>query len=466
MSNKNLYLGTSAIVNGYEFDFHTDGRLFIPSPTEDIDIQAVNKLYVDKTVNSQKVRIDAILSGTTIDLDTLTEIVNFATTIKTDGSNNVVNAVLTLNTIVADISNNLTSEINSRISSGLSIVDSVRVEEETRTYHDAMLSNRIDAVSASLYGYKGRNDLRSVAIENSIQSNRVATLAADVVLQTNIDTLQTNTLLAASSLRDVMDVSMNYFITTEQGARYTADTIIRDSIFNLDASFNNAVSNLQVIDQLLKPVIVSETSARINSDNNIGARIGLCEDSVLSNNNLLTTNVALLNTNLLKEKTDCTTEDQNLLDKINMLFFYFFRHSSTGVYINQDNEIQIISAVINLSDIATLTNLKWNIISTVTILSGQTLTINENTEISDTGNLINNGSIFNLAILKNNNLITLNSGSYFSNTGMVINNNFFSNGGTIENMGIIENNGNTLEIVSGGILENNGTINNKFSPTQ
>jgi hypothetical protein len=334
----NLYLGTSAIVNGDEFQFHTNGRVFISSPTE--DLHAANKIYVDQKVTAQTARIDAILSGSTVDLDQLTEIVNFATTIKTDGSNNVVNAVLTLNTMVADVSNNLMSEINSRISSGLSIVDSVRVEGETRTYNDALLSDRIINVVAGLENYTTNNNLRSVAIENSIQSNRVERLAAGVVLQTNIDTLTNNTFLAASSLRDVMDVSMNYFITTEQSARSTEDTLIRGTIFNLDASFNSAVSNLQGIDQSLKSDIVSETSARISSDNAIGARIGLCEDSVLANNILLTNNVANLNTDLLKEKTDRTAEDQKLLEKINVLFSYFFHRSSTGAYVDNDNQIQ------------------------------------------------------------------------------------------------------------------------------
>ena len=334
----NLYLGTSAIVNGDEFQFHTNGRVFISSPTE--DLHAANKSYVDQEVTLQKARIDAILAGSTVDLDQLTEIVNFATTIKTDGSNNVVNAVLTLNTMVADVSNNLASEINSRISSGLSIIDSVRIEGETRTYNDSLLSDRIINVVAGLDNYTTTNNSRSVAIENSILSNTVARLAADVVLQTNIDTLQTNTLSAASSLRNVMDASMNYFITTEQGVRYAEDTLIRGTIFNLDASFNNAVSNLQVMDQSLKSDIVAETSARINSDNNIGTRIGLVEDSVLANNNLLTTNVALLNTNLSQEQTNRTTEDLKLLNKIDVLFSYFFHRSSTGAYVDNDNQIQ------------------------------------------------------------------------------------------------------------------------------
>ena len=110
-----LHLGKAATITGTSVVFK--GAITSTS-TPSVPADLTNKLYVDNTVLTQTNRIDTILSGAAIDMDTLVELTNFFTALSGEETAAIVNLTTSVSNetsraIAAEsgISSNLASEV-------------------------------------------------------------------------------------------------------------------------------------------------------------------------------------------------------------------------------------------------------------------------------------------------------------------------------------------------------------------
>ena len=84
-----LYLGTSTTIQGSQVAFNNSEVTLNKIPESSYDV--TNKVYVDNRVDSQKTRIDAILEGASISMDTLIELTNYFNNLSGDDLNLITN---------------------------------------------------------------------------------------------------------------------------------------------------------------------------------------------------------------------------------------------------------------------------------------------------------------------------------------------------------------------------------------
>ena len=270
MSRPNLYLGTSAFVSGDEIHLN-NSVVSVGTPVNTTD--AVNKLYVDELVTSQTQRIDAILSGSSVDLDSLKEIVDFANTLNASEAASLASAVVTINSNITSVRDDLTTEISDRKNADITIVQAISNEESERKIADSLMSYNIDSVTTNFNSYQISNNVRSTNIETSVADEMDTRIMAVNSLQTNIDNLKTSTESAASALH----IDLVNYVDTNVSSEITNRVA---AVSALEAKHNLDVSELKSSDIDIRNLLISETTARTTKDDSLQLNINTLTDAV------------------------------------------------------------------------------------------------------------------------------------------------------------------------------------------
>ena len=259
-----LFLGTSATINGSEFAFSDTSVVTAPTPVNPTDVP--NKIYVDELVQSQADRIDAILSGSSVNLDSLKEIVDFANTLNASEQASLSAAVATISTNITTLQSYVDSTKSDLQASDVSILSAVASETSQRTLQDAALNANIVSVSNSFATYSASNDVRSTAIEASVVSEAASRVSGDNTLQANINSLQTATENAATALEASLKNYIDAADASEASVRELVDNQIIASVQAEGTRAGAAEAALQAVDVQLRADLTSETASRVSGD--------------------------------------------------------------------------------------------------------------------------------------------------------------------------------------------------------
>ena len=165
MSLPTLFLGTSATVNGDEFNFH-EGIVSIPTPVNTLD--AVNKLYVDEMIQLQTDRIDTMLSGAGVDLNQLKEVSDYAAALNAAEQASLESAVVSLSSTIATLQSYVDTTKSDLMAADITILSAASAETSARMFADSALNGRADDITGLLGAYKTSNNARSTGIEASV----------------------------------------------------------------------------------------------------------------------------------------------------------------------------------------------------------------------------------------------------------------------------------------------------------
>jgi len=113
------------------------------------------------------------------------------------------------------------------------------------------------------------------------------------------------------------------------GARITTETSTRSA----------QVTSLQSVDAGLRADLTTETANRVSGDNAVNLRVTNLNNSTNSSFSSAFSQIYSLQETINNEMTNRSDVDKTLLEKIDMLFLYFFRQPSKEAYI--DKEFQI-----------------------------------------------------------------------------------------------------------------------------
>ena len=264
-----LFLG-HATVNDDKFDFN-DSAVTAPTPVGQFDV--TNKLYVDELVAVQAERLDAILSGTTIDLDSLKEIADYAAALGAAETASLESAVAQQSVATADLRTYVNTTKSHLESSDLSILSALADESSNRTMQDSILSANITSVGASFSSYVGSNNIRSGAIESSVVAERVARVAAETALHTDLINLSASQTAASISLEINIRTDFEVSVTNETSLRIRENEFLRSDMETEAIRRANADIALVDADALISSHLTAEIANRIAGDSSLDSAI-------------------------------------------------------------------------------------------------------------------------------------------------------------------------------------------------
>ena len=310
----------------------------IDSVIDDLDAEVTRATAAEEVlqsnINTEKVRIDAILEGSDVNLDQFREVVAFVESIDLTNDEGLMNAVINIedsisqevtdresaDLVLEDMISNLDQSVSGNIST---LTNSLDVEISDRIAAIEIVENEISDLSESL-------DSSVMIINDSINglvtdldAEVVRSTAAEVVLQANIDTEKgrIDAILAGSDVdldqfAEVVsfvqsidltndDALLNAVIGIENSIddeiadRESADLAIQDTISTLDVTLTSNIS-------ILTDSLNTEISDRINAIETVEASISDLEDSLDSSvtniNTSIDAEVASLQSNLDAEE--------------------------------------------------------------------------------------------------------------------------------------------------------------------
>ena len=228
-------------------------------------LRAAADVILQSNINVEKGRIDAILSGASIDLDQFKEIVSFVEDIDLENDNALLAAVNSINTAIAD-------EVNARTAADLAVrTDMTDAILSAKTDVELQISDEITARQSAVTSLETRHDSEMTAVEADLVAETSSRIAGDATLQASIDTL-TSDLADEVTAREEGDSSIEDKITD----------IISNTDFTAMDSFSEVKENLarlennhmkQVPYHIAKTKIVGQgtivTGLRLTSPNRV-----------------------------------------------------------------------------------------------------------------------------------------------------------------------------------------------------
>ena len=155
-----LYLGTSTTIQGSQVAFNNSEVTLNKIPESSYDV--TNKVYVDNRVDSQKTRIDAILEGASISLDTLIELTNYFNSLSGEDLNLITNLTSNIGAEVtraqaaeAVLTANLADEVTRAQSSVAVLVASIDSEVSRAQGAEGVLTANLNAEVTRAQGAEG-----------------------------------------------------------------------------------------------------------------------------------------------------------------------------------------------------------------------------------------------------------------------------------------------------------------------
>ena len=245
------------------------------APTNPGDM--VTKGYADTLVLEQKTRIDALLDGSSLNLDSLQEIVSYVDTLSGTEAGNLITTVNTLNTSInteqsrAIAAETVLSQLISTESSRALLAETGLSTSIAAVAYDALTNNNLEAQRAQ----NAENTLqinittesgRALAAETLLQSNIDAEAsraqAAETLLQSNIDAEASRALAAESILQSNIDV--------EASRALAAETLLQS---NLDAEASRALAAETLLQSNLNAEASRALAAEILLQSNLDGSI-------------------------------------------------------------------------------------------------------------------------------------------------------------------------------------------------
>mgnify|MGYP001363269616 CR=1 FL=1 len=207
---------------------------------------------LQSNIDVEKGRIDAILSGSSVDLDQFKEVVDFVEAIDLENDNALLAAVNSINTAITD-------EVNARTAADTAVrTDMTDAILSAKTDVELQVSDEITARQSAITSFEARHDGEMTAVEADLVAETSSRIAGDTTLQASIDTLTSdladevadrtkadtsvvtkfNTEMAAElSTRlagdNSLEAKIDADISTEKLARETADSSIEDKITDI-----------------------------------------------------------------------------------------------------------------------------------------------------------------------------------------------------------------------------------------
>jgi hypothetical protein len=280
-----LFLGDFTQVNGVTFDF---GSAILKTARTPANIdELVNKGYVDQEVatlvNQQKVRIDSILSGASVSLDSLKEISDYAKGLSDAEASSLSASVLSLNGDLSSeaiaraagdadlqgqfntsfmnltgslnayntaLAASISSEASSRAAGDATVAAAILAEVDARTTAVGDLTSYVNSQNAYITGTVIANLSSSVTAR--FAAELTARQAAVAVVQASLDSKYTT--LTGTTIPGLSS-TLSGLITAEADARSAADTsisstvaanktAIEGSLAAADSSLSTGISNL------------------------------------------------------------------------------------------------------------------------------------------------------------------------------------------------------------------------------
>jgi hypothetical protein len=131
-------------------------------------------------------------------------------------------------------------------------------------------------------------------------------------------------------------------LTTETSSRVSGDSALGTRIDGEISTRNSQIATLTAADIVLTNNLNTEVTNRVNGDSAVNTRVTNLTNSVNSSFSNVYSNINSIQSSLSDEISARTAYDGELLKKIDILFQYFFRQSSCGAYIDENNQIQFM----------------------------------------------------------------------------------------------------------------------------
>jgi len=300
----NLYLGpltvtqTSADFGGVSVT-NVNSISVSGAPVQSTNL--ANKQYVDDQITTLATdRLDALLSGSTLQLDTLVEIVDYFNGLDTAASGNV-------STAVANVQNNLTAEITRAGDAELALQANIDAEASRALAAENLVQANVDAeyaralaAEALLQGSIDTEALRAQNAESTLQANINAeasratgeedlirgeiqteserALAAEAALQVSIDDqiagvhTTLNTDLSAETTRATLEEARIEAKVDAEVLRATDAEILLQT--NIDTEATRAMESEGALQEALDAEIERATNAETTVAGNLNDEIG------------------------------------------------------------------------------------------------------------------------------------------------------------------------------------------------
>ena len=190
-------------------------------------LRAAADVILQSNINVEKGRIDAILSGASIDLDQFKEIVSFVEDIDLENDNALLAAVNSINTAIAD-------EVNARTAADLAVrTDMTDAILSAKTDVELQISDEVTARQSAVTSLETRHDSEMTAVEADLVAETSSRIAGDATLQASINTLTSDLADEVTDRTEAdssLETKLNADVSTEKAAREAADTSLETKI--------------------------------------------------------------------------------------------------------------------------------------------------------------------------------------------------------------------------------------------
>ena len=196
---------------------------------------------LQSNINIEKGRIDAILDGSTVDLDQFREVVDFIGSVDLANDESLLSAV-------TEINGKITDEETSRIAADVQLSEDLST---LQTYVNTTISDTISVLTDDILAETTRATEAEQILRDDLDAEIAARIAADVELDVRITDIISNTdLTAVDSFAEVVRD-----LTAEITRATDAESTLQDAI---DAEVSRATAAESDLDATLRAIIVEE----------------------------------------------------------------------------------------------------------------------------------------------------------------------------------------------------------------
>lgn len=250
---------------------------------------------LDAKIQTEKDRIDAILSASEADKDSFAEIVALINSVDTENDSAFASYVTSNNARSTQIETSVSQEILDRTNADNQLQDNIDTEEAARIAGDETLQSSLNSEQTARISQDG-------ILQDNIDAEQARAEAAEATLQSNIDTEEADRIAGDADLQSKLDVEsvrarsaeedLQSAIDAEQTRAEAAETQLQSNIDQEVSDRQTAVSAEQsraegqeaairsefaAADSTLQSNIDTEEQSRIDGDNALDGRLSPIE---------------------------------------------------------------------------------------------------------------------------------------------------------------------------------------------
>ena len=250
---------------------------------------------LDAKIQTEKARIDAILSASEADKDSFAEIVALINSVDTENDSAFASYVTSNNARSTQIETSVSQEILDRTNADNQLQANIDTEEAARIAADSSLQSSLNSEQAARISQDG-------ILQDNIEAEQTRAETAEATLQSNIDTEEAARIAGDADLQSKLDVEivrarsaeedLQSAIDAEQTRAEAAETQLQSNIDQEVSDRETAVSAEQsraegqeaairsefaAADSTLQSNIDAEEQSRIDGDNALDGRLSPIE---------------------------------------------------------------------------------------------------------------------------------------------------------------------------------------------